>query len=226
MKDKKINIAIDGHSSSGKSTLARALANKLDYIYIDSGSMYRAITLYFLIKNIDISDLEVVEQVIQDIDIALDKNDQGELVFFLNGHDVSDQIRTMRVSNLVSEVAAISIIRKHLVRIQQAVGKNKGVVMDGRDIGSVVFPDAELKLYISADLKTRSKRRFLELQEKGLEADLEAIKSNLEHRDQIDSSRQDSPLIQTSDAIPLDNTNRSFQDLLDEAYRLAQSRII
>jgi len=203
---KKINIAIDGHSSCGKSTLAKALAAKLHYLYIDSGAMYRAVTLYFLNKGTDINNAEVVKAHLEEITISF-KNHNGENRTLLNDADVSEEIRSMAINNFVSPVAAISSVRKKLVHQQQIIGSKKGVVMDGRDIGTVVFPDAEIKIFLTANIETRAQRRFDELRRKGNAVSLEEIKYNLAERDRIDSNRLDSPLKQAQDAILLDNSN-------------------
>jgi len=203
---KKINIAIDGHSSCGKSTLAKALAAKLHYLYIDSGAMYRAVTLYFLNKGTDINNAEAVKAHLEEITISF-KNHNGENRTLLNDADVSEEIRSMAINNFVSPVAAISSVRKKLVHQQQIIGSKKGVVMDGRDIGTVVFPDAEIKIFLTANIETRAQRRFDELRRKGNAVSLEEIKYNLAERDRIDSNRLDSPLKQAQDAILLDNSN-------------------
>ena len=203
---KKINIAIDGHSSCGKSTLAKALASKLHYLYIDSGAMYRAVTLYFLNKGTDINNAEQVKEHLDQIAISF-QNVNGENRTLLNGADVSDEIRSMAINNFVSTVAALSSVRRKLVHQQQIIGSKKGVVMDGRDIGTVVFPDAELKIFLTANIETRSQRRFDELKRKGNAVSLEEIKQNLAERDKIDSNRSDSPLKQASDALLLDNSD-------------------
>ncbi len=203
---KKINIAIDGHSSCGKSTLAKALASKLHYLYIDSGAMYRAVTLYFLNKGTDINNAEQVKEHLDQITISF-QNVNGENRTLLNDADVSDEIRSMAINNFVSPVAALSIVRRKLVHQQQIIGSKKGVVMDGRDIGTVVFPNAELKIFLTANIETRAQRRFDELKRKGNAVSLEEIKQNLAERDKIDSNRSDSPLKQALDAILLDNSN-------------------
>ena len=203
---KKINIAIDGHSSCGKSTLAKALAAKLHYLYIDSGAMYRAVTLYFLNKGTDINNAEAVKAHLEEITISF-KNLNGENRTLLNDADVSEEIRSMAINNFVSPVAAISSVRKKLVHQQQIIGSKKGVVMDGRDIGTVVFPNAEIKIFLTANIETRAQRRFDELRRKGNTVSLEEIKNNLSERDRIDSNRLDSPLKQADDAILLDNSN-------------------
>ncbi len=225
MTEAKINIAIDGFSSSGKSTLAKSLAAKLGYIYIDSGAMYRAATLYIQRHNINIDNTEELSESLHYINIEF-KYIDDQLRIFLNDEDVSDEIRSLQVSSFVSEVAAVSMIRRKLVHIQQSLGVNKGVVMDGRDIGSVVFPNAELKIFLTANLEARIQRRLKDLLASGSDdVTADQVMQNLEHRDHIDSNRDDSPLIQTSDAIPMDNSSISFEELLEKALRLARQKI-
>ncbi len=218
--NRKINIAIDGHSSCGKSTLAKELARALGYVYIDSGAMYRAVSLFVLENKIDISDNNQVISALDNINIEIEYP-SGNFIIKLNGKDVTERIKQMDVSNIVSEVAAISRVRKKLVDLQQSLGKNKAVVMDGRDISTVVFPDAELKLFVTANIDVRAERRYLELNQKSIEVDIDEIKSNLKHRDHIDSSRKDSPLMQTEDAILIDNSYMSKEEQLDLVKKLA-----
>lgn len=221
---KKIIIAIDGHSSCGKSTLAKSLAKELGYIYVDTGAMYRAVTLYFIQNNIDLNDHQQVEQSLKDINIRFLKT--GELTHtFLNDVDVEFDIREMRVSNKVSEVAEISAVRKVLVREQQEMGIDKGLVMDGRDIGTVVFPDAELKIFLTASIEVRTQRRYEELNQKGMKVDYKSIQQNLNHRDRIDSTRVDSPLKQAVDAILIDNSTLDRDTQLEKVIGLALDRI-
>lgn len=213
---KKITIAIDGFSSCGKSTLAKALAKKLDYAFIDTGAMYRATTLYFLRKKIDVNDEKQVKTALENILITF-QSLGGKNTTFLNGENVEDEIRGAEVSNHVSQVAAISPVRRKMVDLQRQMGKNKGVVMDGRDIGTVVFPDAELKLFITADTKIRTQRRFDELKNKGKDVNFEDIQNNLLERDRIDSTRADSPLKKADDAIEIDNTHLTREQQLNLA---------
>ena len=220
----KIIVAIDGHSSCGKSTLATALAKALGYAYMDSGAMYRAVTLYFLRNNTDINQADQVAKALRDIHIRF-VNKEGKNHTILNGEDVEQEIRQMPVSNFVSPVAAISAVRKEMVHQQQEMGKEKGIVMDGRDIGTVVFPDAALKLFLTASIEERSKRRYLELKAKGLDVDLPSVKKNLQERDHIDSTRADSPLMQAEDAILVDNTNLSEEEQLERVMNLVSTVI-
>ena len=219
-----IVIAIDGHSSCGKSTLAKALAKTLGYIYVDSGAMYRAVTLYFLENQVDLQDEEAVLLALQNIEISFKNDGRGNRTF-LNGKDVEDEIRQMPVSKLVSPVAAISIVRREMVRQQQAMGIKKGIVMDGRDIGTVVFPEAELKIFLTAATDIRAQRRTDELRAKGQEVDFASVKANLMERDHIDSNRADSPLKQAEDAIVLDNSYLNETEQLQRTLELvAESR--
>lgn len=213
---KKIVIAIDGYSSCGKSTLAKALSKRLDYAFIDTGAMYRAVTLYLLRHKIPVEELNLVHTALPSIHIQF-KNIAGNNHVFLNGADVEQEIRQMHISKKVSEVAAIPAVRKKLVEQQQMMGQEKGVVMDGRDIGTVVFPNAELKIFLTASLKERINRRFLELTQKGELVSLETVANNLQHRDHIDSTRAESPLRQADDAIVLDNTNLTEDEQLELA---------
>lgn len=211
----KIIIAIDGFSSCGKSTLAKTLAANLDYAYIDSGAMYRAVTLYFIENEVDIQNEVAIKEALAHIFIQF-KNVEGRNCTFLNSRNVEDRIREMDVSNYVSPVSALPAIRRALVRMQQAMGKKRGIVMDGRDIGTVVFTDAELKVFMTADKTVRAERRLNEIKAKGnLNMTLEEVSQNLENRDYIDSNREDSPLRQAEDAKILDNTLLNPQEQLD-----------
>lgn len=210
---KKIIIAIDGYSSCGKSTLAKGIAKALHYAYLDTGAMYRAVTLYFLDQGVDYHDPVAVANALSQIKIHFDRVD-GQNHVFLNGADVEREIRTMRVSNHVSQVAAIPAVRDAMVLQQQAMGARKGIVADGRDIGAVVFPDAELKIFLSADPEVRASRRHLELAAKGIEAPWDEVRRNIAERDRIDTTREYNPLRQTPDARPLDNTLLSEEEQL------------
>ena len=196
-----INIAIDGYSSCGKSTMAKALAKDLGFTYIDSGAMYRCVTLYFITQNIDLDNLDAVHQALNEIELDVYENQ-----FLLNGEDVSAAIRSMQISQLVSKVSAIKSVRIKMVALQQAIGNNKNVVMDGRDIGTTVFPAAQLKIFMTADPAVRAKRRFDEIQQKPEKVSLAEIAENLNMRDFEDTHRSESPLRQAEDAIVLDNT--------------------
>lgn len=214
----KINIAIDGHSSCGKGTLARQLAETLDYTFIDSGSMYRAVALYFLENDILSSDAEQVKMALKQIRLEfLRNNTTKRFEIYLNGKSVEQRIRQMDVAAIVSEVAALSVVRKELVKMQQDFGAQKGVVMDGRDIGTVVFPDAELKIFMTADVEIRAQRRYKELQASGTDIQYEDVLENLSTRDSIDSSRADSPLTLTDAYRLLDNSHISQKEQLEIA---------
>lgn len=203
---KNVVVAIDGYSSCGKSTLAKALAKKLGFIYIDSGAMYRAVTLFFLRNHIDIHSDESVQQALQDIELNFHSRDY-ESHITLNGEEVSDEIRQMPVSESVSDVSANKQVRHEMVKQQQRMGKSKDIVMDGRDIGTTVFRNAQVKFFMTADPKIRAERRFNELRAKGdMSTTLEEVFENLAHRDYADTTRLESPLVRADDAIILDNT--------------------
>jgi len=222
----KIIIAIDGHASCGKSTMAKALAKHLQYIYVDSGAMYRAVTLYCLQQNISYADINAVSNNLANIVItfkfdAITKRN----VTFLNGVDVSEAIRHPRVSGQVSYFSVLPEVRTFLVAQQRHIARNKGVVMDGRDIGTVVFPKAALKIFLTASIPVRAKRRYIELQQKGVEITLAAVENNLRQRDHIDSTRKTSPLRQAADAVLINNDNLSMQGQLALAIKLAEGKI-
>ncbi len=217
---KKITIAIDGYSSCGKSTMAKQLAKELNYTYIDSGAMYRGITLYFLDNNIDLDKPTQVSEALENIHLDF-VNDK----LHLNNVDVDEDIRTMVVANMVSPVAAIEAVRTKAVAQQQALGKKKGIVMDGRDIGTTVFPDAELKIFMTADIDVRVQRRWLEMQSNNKLQLLEEVAANLAHRDLIDSTREVSPLRQASDARLLDNSTLTMKEQLQIAKNWAMEAI-
>ena len=213
---KKITIAIDGYSSCGKSTMAKDLAREVGYIYIDSGAMYRAVTLYCLENGLftpDGIDTEKLETMMPNIRISFQLNPETQRpMTYLNGENVEDRIRTMEVSTRVSPVAAIPFVREALVKQQQEMGQAKGIVMDGRDIGTVVFPDAELKIFVVASAEIRAQRRYDELKAKGQEASYEEILANVKERDYIDQNREVSPLRQAEDALLLDNSNLTIEE--------------
>lgn len=228
MAEKRIKIAVDGFSSCGKSTLAKQLARKLGYIYIDSGAMYRAATLYALQNNLvkdENLDTEGLIRQLDKIKVHFEYNAQGELQTFLNDVNVEKEIRKIYVSSWVSPVSAIPEVRHVMVALQQKLGENRGVVMDGRDIGTTVFPDAELKIFVTADVKVRAQRRYDELVEKGENVNMAEIEKNLEDRDRIDQSRKESPLRKAEDAIVLDNSNINRDQQLEIAYNWAMEII-
>lgn len=222
--ERKITIAVDGFASCGKSTLAKGIAKALDYAYIDTGAMYRAVTLYCIENEVNIEDNDAVQSALNSLDIRF-KTIEGKNTTFLNDKNVEEDIRKMYVSNRVSEVAAVSLVRRAMVRQQQEMGKEKGVILDGRDIGTVVFPDAELKLFMTASIEVRTQRRLLELQAKGQTVSPEEIAENLQHRDHIDSTRADSPLKQANDAVVIDNSNLSENEQLAMCLALTKVKI-
>lgn len=226
---KKITIAIDGFSSTGKSTLAKALAKALGYIYIDTGAMYRAVTLFAMRKGListkSFDEARLVE-LLDTFDVHFEYNvSKGYADIYLNQENVEELIRTLEVSQFVSQVAAVSQVRKKLVEQQQILGRAKGVVMDGRDIGTVVFPDAELKIFMTASPEIRAERRFKELQEKNSAVVYEDVLRNVVERDQIDTSRKDSPLVKADDAIEVDNSSLSREEQFDLILQLVKERI-
>lgn len=228
MNPKAITIAIDGYSSTGKSTLAKDLAVALGLNYIDSGAMYRAVALYALENNL-VHNHEISPELVNklsEIKISFYFNpEEKKSDTLLNGVNVEDKIRSAAVSDIVSEVAAIPEVRRHLVHLQQKMGKSGGVVMDGRDIGSVVFPNAELKIFMTADEAVRIKRRWKEMKDKGMNVSEEEVRQNLLHRDHLDTTRADSPLVKTSDAIVLDNSTLTRTEQLALATKWAEKAI-
>ncbi|MEO8763466.1 MAG: (d)CMP kinase [Ginsengibacter sp.] len=219
-------ITIDGWSSCGKSTLAKQLAKKIGYLYIDSGAIYRAITLYFLRNNIDIANARQIREALNNISLEFVASEySGQQEIFLNGENVEYIIRDLVIAEKVSEVAANKDVRTFAVAVQQDMGKNKGIVMDGRDIGTTVFPNAEIKIFMVADEAVRVERRFAEMFEKNPNVTLDEIRANIEMRDYIDSHREVSPLRKAEDAIELDNTNLSEKEQLDFAMKLLKKNI-
>ena len=230
---KKITIAIDGHSSCGKSTMAKDLAREVGYVYVDTGAMYRSVTLFALRNGLftaDGIDEETLRQRMPEIKISFKFNaETGRPDTYLNGELVEQEIRTMEVSNHVSPIATLGFVREAMVAQQQQMGKDKGVVMDGRDIGTVVFPDAELKVFVTASAEVRAQRRYDELKGKGMEADYDEILKNVQERDYIDSHREVSPLKKADDAIELDNSNMTIAEqkqwLLDRFNEAANNKV-
>jgi len=212
---KKINIAIDGFSSCGKSTLAKDLAAKIKYNYVDTGAMYRAITLYFIRQNVHIEDINQVNAALEHITLEFGYDNMGQRAIFLNGENVNSYIRDLLVADKVSQVAAIKEVRHFAVALQKKMISAKGVIMDGRDIGTVVMPDAELKIFVTAAPEIRVKRRYLELVAKQPEITIEEVMHNLEMRDYIDSNREESPLRQAEDARVLDNSDMTPEQQLN-----------
>jgi len=224
--EKKIIIAIDGFSSCGKSTLAKAMAKALEYVFVDTGAMYRAIALYFLRNNIPFNDTASIEAALHAIELRFKYNSASQKSdMYLNGENVEQEIREMQVSQKVSEVASIAAVRDFAVAQQQAMGVDKGIVMDGRDIGTVVFPNAELKLFVTADPAIRLERRYQELLQTNPAILKEEVAANLQQRDLMDSTREHSPLKQASDALVLDNTNLDRAQQFELAMQWAMEKI-
>ena len=224
--EKKIIIAIDGFSSCGKSTLAKAMAKALEYVFVDTGAMYRAIALYFLRNNIPFNDTTSIEAALHAIELRFKYNSASQKSdMYLNGENVEQEIREMQVSQKVSEVASIAAVRDFAVAQQQAMGVDKGIVMDGRDIGTVVFPNAELKLFVTADPAIRLERRYQELLQTNPAIQKEEVAANLQQRDLMDSTRAHSPLRQADDALVLDNTNLDRAQQFELAMQWAMDKI-
>lgn len=226
MNLRKIVIAIDGYSACGKSSTAKMVANILGYRYIDTGAMYRAITLYFLEHHVALTNPKDVSRALQQISISFKVNSKNVSETYLNGLNVEKPIRSMRVSERVSDVSAIKDVRVAMVEQQRKMGKERGIVMDGRDIGTVVFPQAELKVFMTADLLVRAFRRQRELLEKDKLVDLDDVITNIVQRDKIDTTRIESPLKQAADAITIDTTYVTLEEQVDEVVRLALSRMM
>lgn len=225
---KKITIAIDGYSSSGKSTMAKELAKKVGYVYVDSGAMYRAATLYAIRHGMTDTengvDTRALRAALPEIHISFSLASDGSQHTLLNGEDVEKEIRGMQVSGWVSPVAVIPEVRHYLVRLQQQYGKEKGIVMDGRDIGTTVFPDAEMKVFVEASPEVRATRRYEELKEKGMPANYDDVLANIRERDHIDTTREESPLRQAPDAFVLDNDRLSRQEQMDILLKLFEEK--
>ena len=223
----KITIAIDGYSACGKSTLAKALAKALDYSFIDSGAMYRGAALFFYRQghvSEEMMDIEAIERALPNLDLSF-KIQNTKNYLYLNNENIEDEIRQAYVVNIVSKVATIKKVRTALVKQQQRMGENGGIVMDGRDIGSVVFPNAQLKIFVTASPEIRAHRRYAELQQKGIPQSLEEVQLNLTKRDHIDSTREESPLVQVQDAIVLDNSKLTKEEQLEWALEKARKII-
>ncbi len=225
----KITIAIDGFSSTGKSTVAKQLAKELGYVYVDSGAMYRAVALYTmqnsLITDYSFNKKGLIAQ-LPKINLKFVFDDKrGYAAIYLNGENVEEKIRTMEVSQFVSKVAVVSEVREKLVSLQKMMGREKGVVMDGRDIGTVVFPNAELKIFMTASAEKRAKRRYLELQENKQKVSYEEVLKNVEERDYLDTTRKDSPLVKAEDAVEVDNSEMGIDEQFEKILKLAKDKI-
>ncbi|MDG1160984.1 MAG: (d)CMP kinase [Flavobacteriaceae bacterium] len=227
--DKRITVAIDGFSSTGKSTIAKQLASKLGYVYVDSGAMYRAMTLFSMQKGYISSSQFCVQDLIDNLDNAslefIYNETLGFAEMYLNDVNVEKSIRSLEVSNLVSRVSAIPEVRRKLVAIQKKIGKNKAVVMDGRDIGSVVFTDAELKIFMTSSAETRAQRRYDELIEKGEKVSYQDVYTNVVERDRVDTSRKDSPLVKADGAIEIDNSQLSKEKQFEIILKLVEEKL-
>jgi len=223
---RRINIAIDGLSGCGKSSTAKAVAAQLGYSFIDTGAMYRSVTLYFIQKEVQLDNEQAVAQALEEINIQFRFNQElKKSETFLNEQNVEEEIRKLYVAQQVSQVAAIKAVRVAMVKQQQAMGEQKGVVMDGRDIGSVVFPDAELKVFMTASTEVRAMRRKAELEEKGEVVVIDEIINNLQERDRIDSTRAESPLIKVADAVEIDTSDLVFDEQVEKVLNLALEKI-
>ena len=215
------NIAIDGPAGAGKSTIAKRVSSELSFIYVDTGAMYRSIALYLLRKDIPASDVEAVKAALDDIEIAI-QYVNGEQHVLLNGEDVSGQIRTEEVGNMASKSSALPCVRAKLLELQKKLAREHDVVMDGRDIGTNILPDAQLKIYLTASVDTRANRRYKELMEKGTDCDLEAIKKDIEQRDYQDMHRETAPLMQAEDAVYLDSSDMTIDQVVEKIKSLAK----
>jgi CMP/dCMP kinase len=223
---RKLIIAIDGYSSCGKSTLAKDLAKMLGYAYVDTGAMYRSVSLYFMENGIRTDQPEEVRKALDNIEISFQLNPEtGLSEVYLNGKNVEKEIRMMPVANSVSKVSAIKEVRRRMVALQKRMGLKKGVVMDGRDIGTTVFPDADIKLFMTADSRVRTERRFNELRLKGVEISFEEVSENIRQRDHEDTSRKESPLTMAEDAVILDNTHLDKEQQLDFVMMLVNKKL-
>lgn len=219
-----MQVAIDGPASSGKSTISKLIAKKTNFLYLDTGAMYRATTLEFLRNNISVDDEKAIEELLDNLDISFKNTEDGQLVF-LNGDDVTREIRDLEVTRNVSEISAIKAVRVKLVQMQRELAENHSIIMDGRDIGTVVLPNAELKIFLVASVKERALRRYRENQEKGIELSLEKLEEEIAHRDFLDSTRKESPLKKADDAIEIDTTSLSIQEVVFKITNLIQEKL-
>ena len=219
-----MQVAIDGPASSGKSTISKLIAKKTGFLYLDTGAMYRATTLAFLRNNISVDDASAIDELLENLVINFKNTEDGQLVF-LNGEDVTREIRDLEVTRNVSEVSAIKAVRVKLVQMQREIAENHSIIMDGRDIGTVVLPNAELKIFLVASVKERALRRFRENQEKGIELSLEKLEEEIAHRDFLDSTRKESPLKKADDAIEIDTTSLSIQEVVSKITNLIQEKL-
>lgn len=221
----KPNIAIDGPAGAGKSTVARKLAEQLNYLYIDTGAMYRAVAYYALERGVDLDDQEQLSRLAGEIEVSLAYDSDRRLKVFCNGVEISDKIRTQAVSQSVSKVAKVPAVRVRLVELQRRMAAGGGVVMDGRDIGSVVLPDAQLKFFITASIEQRTRRRLKELKEQGCPVNFDELKAEILQRDKIDSSRENSPLVRVPDAILVDTSDMTIEEVVREILNISRKRL-
>ena len=219
-----MQVAIDGPASSGKSTISKLIAKKTNFLYLDTGAMYRATTLEFLRNNFSVDDEKAIEELLDNLDISFKNTEDGQLVF-LNGDDVTREIRDLEVTRNVSEISAIKAVRVKLVQMQRELAENHSIIMDGRDIGTVVLPNAELKIFLVASVKERALRRYRENQEKGIELSLEKLEEEIAHRDFLDRTRKESPLKKADDAIEIDTTSLSIQEVVFKITNLIQEKL-
>lgn len=223
MEYSNLKIAIDGPASSGKSTIAKILAEELKLVYVDTGAMYRALTYASIRNKIDLNNEEALTQLLQNLKITFKRTHDGQLVF-VNGSDVTKEIREHDVTNQVSLVSSFPKVRKELVKRQQNIAKLSGIVMDGRDIGTVVLPDADIKIFLVADVEERAERRYLENREKGITSDFEQLKKEIIQRDEFDTNRKESPLIQAQDAVRLDTTSLTILEVVEKCKEIIKNR--
>ena len=219
-----MQVALDGPASSGTSTSSKWIAKETGFLYLDTGAMYRATTLAFLRNNISVDDASAIDELLENLVISFKNTEDGQLVF-LNGEDVTREIRDLEVTRNVSEVSAIKAVRVKLVQMQREIAENHSIIMDGRDIGTVVLPNAELKIFLVASVKERALRRFRENQEKGIELSLEKLEEEIAHRDFLDSTRKESPLKKADDAIEIDTTSLSIQEVVSKITNLIQEKL-
>ena len=219
-----MQVAIDGPASSGKSTISKLIAKENHFVYLDTGAMYRVVTLAVLRNNISLDDYEAIEKLVQTIEIGFSMQD-GKQSVFMNGEDVTDEIRSVEVTRNVSAVSALKEVRTRLVHLQQEIAENHSIIMDGRDIGTVVLPQAEIKIFLVASVEERARRRFIENQEKGIEMSYEELVEDIRRRDHIDSTRKESPLRKAEDAIEVDTTSKNIEEVKNEILKIIKKKV-
>lgn len=221
---KNIVVAIDGHSGCGKSSTAKAVAGRLNFTYIDSGAMYRAATLFLMRNKVDFGDIGKIKSLANQISVDFEQDREGNFVTLLNGDHVESEIRSLEVSQLVSQFSKVKELREAMVELQRKLSKDRSVIMDGRDIGTVVFPNADLKIFMTADLEVRAQRRLLELKSQGKNLTIEEVVANLQSRDDMDSSREESPLLKAEDAVVIDTTHLNMEEQIDMVVELIEEK--